>query len=174
MYPFVYNSGVSVRRGANTFTGLYSSVDPNNDEEDDDDDDGVPGKQKASQNIPQHQQQRKKPHVVYSSGPKGTLSRMASLSSLALSPVVSRGRKRKKKLVVGGIALNDARRFEGVKRWCESFGEVRQIKRMPNGDLVVSFQSAEVADTVCRVRAKVFIQGVGSVQLSWITDNNRR
>lgn len=55
----------------------------------------------------------------------------------------------------------------------QSFGEVRQILRMPNGDLVVSFQSAEVADTVCRVRAKVFINGVGSVQLSWTTEKKR-
>jgi len=50
---------------------------------------------------------------------------------------------------------------------------VRQILRMPNGDLVISFQSAEVADTVCRVRASVFIMGVGSVQMSWTTEKKR-
>lgn len=55
----------------------------------------------------------------------------------------------------------------------QSFGEVRQILRLPNGDLVISFQSAEVADTVCRVRAKVFINGVGSVQLSWTTEKHK-
>jgi len=44
---------------------------------------------------------------------------------------------------------------------------------MPNGDLVISFQSAEVADTVCRVSASVFIMGVGSVQMSWTTEKKR-
>lgn len=53
----------------------------------------------------------------------------------------------------------------------QSFGEVSQIIRMPNGDLHVHFRSAEVADTVCRLRAKVFIAGVGSVNLSWYTGN---
>ena len=67
----------------------------------------------------------------------------------------------------------------------QSFGSVNQILRMPNGDLHVHFQSGEVADTVtflldvdvrktnvrqvCRLRAKVFITGVGSVQLSFLT-----
>lgn len=37
---------------------------------------------------------------------------MASLS-------VSMSERRKKKLVVSGIASNDARRFEAMKNWCE-------------------------------------------------------
>ena len=74
----------------------------------------------------------------------------------------------------------------------KSFGEIRQISRAPNGDLHVDFRRADVADTVCiyffallldlpltpsvkvcRVRAKVFIAGVGSVQLSWYTGEKR-
>ncbi|KAI0296220.1 hypothetical protein BC826DRAFT_1103952 [Russula brevipes] len=56
--------------------------------------------------------------------------------------------KRKKKLVVSGIAKGDQARLEGVRKWCESFGEVNQITRMPNGDLHIDFRKAEVADTV--------------------------
>ncbi|KAI0285289.1 hypothetical protein BGY98DRAFT_887472, partial [Russula aff. rugulosa BPL654] len=75
--------------------------------------------------------------------------------------------KRKKKLVVSGIAKGDQARLEAVRKWCESFGEVNQITRMPNGDLHIDFRKAEVADTVCRVNARVHIAGVGSVSLSW-------
>lgn len=105
-----------------------------------------------------------RPHVAYSSG--GALPRV-NLASLS-----SRHRK-KKKLVVSGVGPNELRKFEGVKRWCESFGEVSQIVRMPNGDLHVHFRLPEVADTVCRLRAKVYISGVGSVQLSWFTGDKR-
>lgn len=114
------------------------------------------------QPVKQHDPTR--PHVAYSSG--GTLPRV-NLASLS-----SRHRK-KKKLVVRGVGANDARKFDGVKRWCESFGEVSQIVRMPNGDLHIHFRLAEVADTVCRLRAKVYIAGVGSVQLSWLTGDKR-
>lgn len=75
--------------------------------------------------------------------------------------------KRKKKLIVSGIAKGDQLRLEAVRRWCESFGEVNQITRMPNGDLHIDFRKAEVADTVCRINARVHINGVGSVSLSW-------
>ncbi|KIJ66336.1 hypothetical protein HYDPIDRAFT_109336 [Hydnomerulius pinastri MD-312] len=106
------------------------------------------------------------PHVLFagkSNGPRMSLSSIGSHSR----------HSRKKKLVISGIALNDARRLEAVQKWCQSFGEVDQITRMPNGDLHVNFQKAEVADTVCRVRAKVQIAGVGSVHLSWISGNKR-
>lgn len=49
----------------------------------------------------------------------------------------------------------------------QRFGELNQITRMPNGDLHVDFQRSEVADTVCRLHARVHINGVGSVGLSW-------
>ncbi|KAL4070575.1 hypothetical protein J3A83DRAFT_3229815 [Scleroderma citrinum] len=102
------------------------------------------------------------PHVLYNraNGPR------MSLSSIS-------GQTRKKKLVISGIALNDVARLEAVQRWCQSFGEIDQITRMPNGDLHVNFRRAEVADTVCRVRARVHIAGVGSVYLSWINANKR-
>ena len=41
---------------------------------------------------------------------------------------------------------------------------------MPNGDLWVNFREEEVADTVCRVQATVFIREVGRVYLSWFSD----
>ncbi|KAF9454071.1 hypothetical protein P691DRAFT_798349 [Macrolepiota fuliginosa MF-IS2] len=182
MYPYVYNNGVqtSARRGAGAFDGIHSSTHAlrASTEEEEEEEDLESGRSQRPvggprQPPPQQPAKKKKPHVVYSSQNGGTLSRMTSLSNIALAPMIPRSRKKKKKLVVSGVATNDTKKFEGVKRWCESFGEVRQILRMPNGDLVVSFQSSEVADTVCRVRAKVFINGVGSVQLSWTTDKKR-
>ncbi|KAI0824996.1 hypothetical protein BC628DRAFT_274358 [Trametes gibbosa] len=90
-----------------------------------------------------------------------------SVSSLLASPR-SRNR-RKRKLIVSGIPPDDERRFQGVRKWCESFGELSSINRAPNGDLHVDFRKAEVADTVCRLNARVYIAGVGSVCLSWFT-----
>ena len=86
--------------------------------------------------------------------------------------IISSGRKRRRKrLVIGGIPLNDHRRFEAAKRWCEvclffnynvrntplilvsqSFGEVSSITRGPNGDILVDFRKAEVADTVRSIK----------------------
>ncbi|KAF7981139.1 hypothetical protein HWV62_34885 [Athelia sp. TMB] len=101
------------------------------------------------------------PYIVYPAGSKGAISRlsMASLGS-------SRDRQ-KKKLVISGIAHGDAQRTTALRLWCETFGEVTRIVRMPNADLHVHFRKAEVAETVCRVRARVTIPSVGSVQLSW-------
>ncbi|KIM88614.1 hypothetical protein PILCRDRAFT_813581 [Piloderma croceum F 1598] len=111
------------------------------------------------------------PKIVYPSIGKGSTSRLSlsSLSSLS-SP---RAEKRKKKLVVSGIGVNDTQKLEAITKWCESFGEVTQILRLPNGDLHVHFRKADVAETVCRVRARVSISGVGSVQLSWFTGEKR-
>ena len=49
--------------------------------------------------------------VVMTTG--GTLSRAA------FSPLSSRNQKKKKKLVISGVGVNEVRKFEGVKRWCE-------------------------------------------------------
>ncbi|EGO05303.1 hypothetical protein SERLA73DRAFT_174395 [Serpula lacrymans var. lacrymans S7.3] len=104
------------------------------------------------------------PHIVYKDPGK---------SRVSLSSISSHTRSKKKKLVISGIGFNDSRRLEAATRWCQSFGEVDQITRMPNGDLHVNFRKAEVADTVCRVRAKVHIASVGSVYLSWFSGNKR-
>ncbi|TFK36926.1 hypothetical protein BDQ12DRAFT_667453 [Crucibulum laeve] len=114
-------------------------------------------------------------NTISASQSKGTLTRGSvaftsaggTRSRVTFSSLSSRNQKKKKKLIISGIGVNEMRKFEGVKRWCETFGEVRQIMRMPNGDLQVDFRLADVADTVCRLRAKVYITGVGSVQLSW-------
>ncbi|KAJ3511485.1 hypothetical protein NLJ89_g4070 [Agrocybe chaxingu] len=106
-----------------------------------------------------------RPPIPHSSG--------GSLPRVKFSSLNSRTQRKKKKLIVSGIGAAEVRKFEGVKRWCESFGEIRQISRMPNGDLQIDFRDPEVADTVCRVRAKVFIAGVGSVQLSWVAGHKR-
>ncbi|KAG7452373.1 uncharacterized protein BT62DRAFT_300396 [Guyanagaster necrorhizus] len=107
------------------------------------------------------------PQIAFSASGKGGTVPRVSFASLSTC------NSKKKKLIIGGIGPNDTRRFQGVQRWCESFGEVSQIIRMPNGDLHVYFRSAEVADTVCRLRAKVYIAGVGSVNLSWYAGNKR-
>ncbi|KDR85420.1 hypothetical protein GALMADRAFT_359499 [Galerina marginata CBS 339.88] len=96
-----------------------------------------------------------------------------TLPRVKFSSLNSRTHRKKKKLIISGVGVTEVRKFEGIKRWCESFGDVRQITRMPNGDLQIDFRDPEVADTVCRVRAKVTIAGVGSVQLSWIAGNKR-
>ncbi|KAK0198922.1 hypothetical protein F5146DRAFT_1131867 [Armillaria mellea] len=77
------------------------------------------------------------PQVAFSASGKGGTMPRVSFASL------STRNSKKKKLIVSGIGPDDTRRFEGVKRWCESFGEVSQIMRMPNGDLHVYFRSAE-------------------------------
>ncbi|KAH9985652.1 hypothetical protein BJV74DRAFT_554158 [Russula compacta] len=83
--------------------------------------------------------------------------------NLSTSP---RGEKR---LVVSGLEEGNLDAELAVKRWCESFGELRRISRK-DGALHVSWKKSSVADTVCRLEARVFIKGVGSVGLSWITE----
>lgn len=100
-------------------------------------------------------------------------SSTVTLPRVNFSSLSTRGQRKKKMLVVSGVGVGETRKEEGIIRWCESFGEVRQIARMPNGDLHVDFRNSEVADTVCRVRAKVHIAGVGSVQLSWFAGHKR-
>ncbi|KLO20671.1 hypothetical protein SCHPADRAFT_934492 [Schizopora paradoxa] len=95
-----------------------------------------------------------------------------SALSVGRGTVFSSAAKRKK-LVVSGLAKGDGAALEGLRKWCETFGELREISRLPNGDLLVDFKRAEVADTVCRISAQVFIDGVGSVFLSWCTGKKR-
>ncbi|KAF9527719.1 hypothetical protein CPB83DRAFT_836316 [Crepidotus variabilis] len=106
-----------------------------------------------------------RPPIHYSSN--------STLTRVKFASIGSRSQRKRKKLIISGIGASEARKFEGVKRWCESFGDIRSINRMPNGDLMIDFRDPEVADTVCRIRAKVFIAGVGSVQLSWVIGNKR-
>lgn len=98
------------------------------------------------------------PHVLFAAKTGGP--------RLSLSSFGSPARQVKKKLVVSGIPLNDTRRLDAIQKWCQvrgihwlymvplirpprqSFGEVNRITRMPNGDLHISFQRADVADTV--------------------------
>ncbi|ESK98069.1 hypothetical protein Moror_395 [Moniliophthora roreri MCA 2997] len=140
---------------------MNSNCDPQeeDEEEEEDDDDDDECCQRVTRSGPV------RPEVAFSASSKGGTLPRVSFASL--------NQKKKKKLVISGIAPNEARKFDGAKRWCETFGEVSQIVRMPNGDLHVHFRSAEVADTVCRLRAKVYIAGVGSVNLSWYTGNKR-
>ncbi|KAF9015597.1 hypothetical protein BDQ17DRAFT_1418649 [Cyathus striatus] len=72
-------------------------------------------------------------------------SASATLSRAAFSSLSVRRQKKKRKLVVSGVGVREIRKLDGVKCWCESFGEVKQITRMPNGDLHVDFRSADVA-----------------------------
>lgn len=92
-----------------------------------------------------------------------------SSGSSGASILPTHRRKRKRKLVISGIPPGDSRRYDHIRLWCESFGDLNQITRVPNGDLHVDFRSSEVADTVCRLHARVHINGVGSVGLSWFT-----
>ncbi|KAF8814320.1 hypothetical protein BYT27DRAFT_7334507 [Phlegmacium glaucopus] len=53
----------------------------------------------------------------------------------------------KRKLVINGVSENDVQGYEAVKAWCESFGEIREMKRTPDGHLHVDFRKASVAET---------------------------
>ncbi|TFY54099.1 hypothetical protein EVJ58_g9057 [Rhodofomes roseus] len=97
--------------------------------------------------------------------PSANTPSFGSVSTAIASP----RHKRKRKLIVSGIPRGDEKRYEAVKKWCESFGEVNAISREPNGNLHVDFRKAEVAETVCRLQARVYIKGVGSVCLSYFT-----
>ncbi|EIM87689.1 uncharacterized protein STEHIDRAFT_131009 [Stereum hirsutum FP-91666 SS1] len=83
------------------------------------------------------------------------------------------GMGKPKKLLVSGLPVTDARAEEAIRTWCESFGEVRKISHKPNGVLQVSWKKSSVADTVCRLQAQVFIEGAGSVALSWASSSKR-
>ena len=48
-------------------------------------------------------------------------------------------------------------------------GEFRSISRKGNGEIHVDWRKSSVAETICRIWAGVFINGVGSVNLSWYT-----
>jgi len=97
--------------------------------------------------------------------PSANTPSFGSVSAAIASP----RHKRKRKLIISGIPPGDEKRYEAVKKWCESFGEVNSISREFNGNLYVDFRKAEVADTVCRLQARVYIKGVGSVCLSYFT-----
>ncbi|OCB87902.1 hypothetical protein A7U60_g5039 [Sanghuangporus baumii] len=98
-------------------------------------------------------------------GSIGTLA--SNINGRASSVFSGSSTAKKKRLVVSGIAPDDAAAMQGLRRWCERFGELRQITRMPNGDLHIDFKRADVADTVCRISARVHIADVGSVNVSW-------
>lgn len=78
-----------------------SNIDYDDDEEEDDDSDKIAKPIKYDPT---------RPHIAYSSG--GTLPRVK------FATLTSR-QKKKKKLVVIGVAHEDERKFAGVKRWCE-------------------------------------------------------
>ncbi|KAK7695341.1 hypothetical protein QCA50_002532 [Cerrena zonata] len=98
-------------------------------------------------------------------GHSGNGLSLGSVSQILASP----RRKKKRKLVITGVPVGDKRRTDALLKWCQTFGEVSQITRAQNGDLYIDFKSSEVADTVCRLNARVYIAGVGSVGLSWFT-----
>ncbi|KAI0776393.1 hypothetical protein BC629DRAFT_1290483 [Irpex lacteus] len=74
-------------------------------------------------------------------------------------------RRRKKKLIVCG--MDSHFNEEALLAWCELHGAVRRFERRENGDIHVYWKEWEVADTVCRVNAQVYIKNVGRVGLTW-------
>jgi hypothetical protein len=96
------------------------------------------------------------------------------------------GKGKKRTLVVGGVKEHEVFAYEAVKRWCEvrispslvthtltsltnqAHGEVRTFSRKPNGDIHVDFRKSSVAETVCRVRGNVALDGA-NVHLSWFS-----
>jgi hypothetical protein len=80
----------------------------------------------------------------------------------------------RKVLVVGGLSACDSAGHDAIRAWCEDFGHIRHFSRKPNGNVHVDFKKASVADTVCRVKAQVYIRGAGSVSLSWSTEKRSK
>ena len=67
---------------------------------------------------------KKKADVVYTSAGShssrgSTLSKVVSFHLAHLSTMSMRNKKKKKRLIVSGIAVDDTKKFKGVKRWCE-------------------------------------------------------
>ncbi|KAL5519270.1 hypothetical protein ACEPAH_953 [Sanghuangporus vaninii] len=124
-------------------------------------------KRRSQQNI-FHDRRRNASSSALSTLSIGSIGTLASnINGRASSVFSGSASAKKKRLVVSGIAPDDAAALQGLRRWCERFGELRQITRMPNGDLHIDFKRADVADTVCRISARVHIADVGSVNVSW-------
>ncbi|KAI0034166.1 hypothetical protein K488DRAFT_69349 [Vararia minispora EC-137] len=101
---------------------------------------------------------------------KLVFSRSSTHTLRGILPMTSKPRK---VLVVSGIAVGEDDRVDYLLEWCEKFGEVKEIVRVPCGDLHVDFKKTEVADTVCRLNARVVIPKVGSVGLNHKLEKKR-
>ncbi|EEB97937.1 hypothetical protein MPER_02645 [Moniliophthora perniciosa FA553] len=116
---------------------MNSNCDPQEEdeekEEDYDDDDDDECCQRAMKSGPV------RPEVAFSASSKGGTLPRVSFASL--------NQKKKKKLVISGIAPNEARKFDGAKRWCEDFWRSQADSEMPKWDLHVHF-GVPSADTV--------------------------
>ncbi|KAL5494951.1 hypothetical protein ACEPAI_413 [Sanghuangporus weigelae] len=124
-------------------------------------------KRRSQQNL-FHDRRRNASSSALSTLSIGSIGTLASnINGRAGSVFSGSSTAKKKRLVVSGIAPDDAAAMDGLRRWCERFGELRQMTRMPNGDLHIDFKRADVADTVCRISARVHIADVGSVNVSW-------
>lgn len=89
----------------------------------------------------------------------------------ALSLILGMGNKSsksKRKLLISGVEKGDHLKYEAISNWCEGFGQVI-VKQVENGAIVADFRDANVAESVCRLQAQVYITGAGSVSLSWTT-----
>ncbi|PSS29589.1 hypothetical protein PHLCEN_2v2737 [Hermanssonia centrifuga] len=91
----------------------------------------------------------------------------ANVSSFTVTNMLSSPRGgNKRKLVISGIPPGDQRRYEKIREWCEGFGELNQIIRIPNGDLHIDFKRTEVAATVSSAPAVSGITAHNSIGLS--------
>lgn len=83
-----------------------------------------PHPQQVHQNQLLRHGMKKKADIVYNSAGShsssgSTLSKVVSFHLAHLSTMSMRNKKKKKRLIVSGIAIDDAKKFKGVKRWCE-------------------------------------------------------
>ncbi|KAF9041348.1 hypothetical protein BJ165DRAFT_1530080 [Panaeolus papilionaceus] len=99
---------------------------------------------------------------------------MSASSPGGILGTMKKARTPKRLLVISGVDVEDIQTYEAVKSWCESLGEVREIKRVANGSLYVDFKKASVAEAVCRLQAQVTIKGAGSVSVSWATKSKKK
>ncbi|KAF5349296.1 hypothetical protein D9756_009365 [Leucocoprinus leucothites] len=104
----------------------------------------------------------------------------------SLANLMSNGKRKgsKRRLVISGVGDGQGE-VAALKEWCASLGEVRSMVKVKSVDgvvteigrgdrsgqnvWVVDFKKSSVAESVCRLQAKVEIKGAGSVRLSWET-----
>jgi len=96
---------------------------------------------------------KKKADVVYTSAGShssrgSTLSKVVSFHLAHLSTMSMRNKKKKKRLIVSGIAVDDTKKFKGVKRWCE-VGHFASCLASPLSDCLIRVSAKCDRSCVC-------------------------
>ncbi|TCD68182.1 hypothetical protein EIP91_011460 [Steccherinum ochraceum] len=64
-------------------------------------------------------------------------------------------------------AAQQKERYDAIVRWCERFGTLRRVEERRDGSLHIHWKEWEAADMVCRIQGQVYINDVGTVNMTW-------